>query len=106
MQNPEPEKPPIFRLQTVTPLDFEPKQNVTSVFFGQKRIRSRVELALEAAKHRGETMPHVLFIADSGSGKTLFAYCMAGLIGNALDVKVKVASGRAILKSADLAGLL
>ena len=106
MQNPEPEKPPTFRLQTVTPLDFEPKQNATSVFFGQKRIRSRVELALEATKHRGETMPHVLFIGDSGSGKTLFAYCMAGLIGNALDVKVKVASGRAILKSADLAGLL
>ena len=71
-------------------------------FVGQRKIRDRLELAVEAAKDRGETLDHVLFSGPPGLGKTTLSY----ILGDAMGVHVKTTSGPVLTKTADLAGLL
>ena len=71
-------------------------------FVGQQKIRDRLELAVEAAKDRGETLDHVLFSGPPGLGKTTLSY----ILGDAMGVHVKTTSGPVLTKPADLAGLL
>ena len=71
-------------------------------FVGQRKIRDRLELAVEAAKDRGETLDHVLFSGPPGLGKTTLSY----ILGDAMGVHVKTTSGPVITKPGDLAGLL
>ena len=69
---------------------------------GQRKIRDRLELAVQAAKDRGETLDHVLFSGPPGLGKTTLSY----ILGDAMGVHVKTTSGPVLTKPADLAGLL
>ena len=71
-------------------------------FVGQKKIRDRLELAVKAAKDRGETLDHVLFSGPPGLGKTTLSY----ILGDAMGVHVKTTSGPVLTKPGDLAGLL
>ena len=71
-------------------------------FVGQQKIRDRLELAVKAAKERGETLDHVLFSGPPGLGKTTLSY----ILGDAMGVHVKTTSGPVLTKPADLAGLL
>ena len=71
-------------------------------FVGQQKIRDRLELAVKAAKARGETLDHVLFSGPPGLGKTTLSY----ILGDAMGVHVKTTSGPVLTKPGDLAGLL
>ena len=71
-------------------------------FVGQRKIRDRLLLAVEAAKERGESLDHVLFSGPPGLGKTTLSY----ILGEAMNVNVKTTSGPVITKPGDLAGLL
>lgn len=71
-------------------------------FSGQTRTIERLQLLVEAASQRGETLQHILFSGPPGLGKTTLAY----ILGNAMGAEVKMTSGPAIEKAGDLAGLL
>jgi len=71
-------------------------------FVGQARVRERLELAVEAARARGDVLDHVMLSGPPGLGKTTLAFILA----NAMGVNVKVTSGPVIDKPGDLAGLL
>ncbi len=71
-------------------------------FVGQSKVRERLELAVAAARGRGDTLDHVLLCGPPGLGKTTLAYILA----EALEVNVKATSGPVIDKPGDLAGLL
>lgn len=71
-------------------------------FVGQRKVRDRLMLAVQAAKERGETLDHVLFSGPPGLGKTTLSY----ILGEAMGVRVKTTSGPVLTKPADLAGLL
>ncbi|MDD4871808.1 MAG: Holliday junction branch migration DNA helicase RuvB [Kiritimatiellae bacterium] len=71
-------------------------------FIGQQKVRERLELAVEAAKSRGDVLDHALLSGPPGLGKTTLAYILA----EAMDVNIKVTSGPVIDKPGDLAGLL
>ncbi|CZT33069.1 Holliday junction branch migration DNA helicase RuvB [Rhizobium sp. 9140] len=71
-------------------------------FTGQAEARANLKVFIEAAKHRGEALDHVLFVGPPGLGKTTLAQIMAKELG----VNFRSTSGPVIAKAGDLAALL
>jgi Holliday junction DNA helicase RuvB len=71
-------------------------------YIGQDRIRENLQVAIAAAKQRGEALDHVLLHGPPGLGKTTLAY----VIGNEMGVPVRATSGPAIEKPGDLVGIV
>ena len=71
-------------------------------YIGQDNIKKNLEIAIKAAKKRGEPLDHVLFFGPPGLGKTT----LAGIIAHEMDVNIKITSGPAIEKAGDIAAVL
>lgn len=71
-------------------------------FEGQPHAREQLSIAIEAAKHRGEAMDHVLLCGPPGLGKTT----LAGIIAQELSVPMDQTSGPVLQKKLDLTGIL
>lgn len=71
-------------------------------YIGQKRLKQNLQLAIAAAKKRGEPLDHVLLYGPPGLGKTT----MATVIANEMGATIRVTSGPAIERAGDLASLL
>jgi Holliday junction DNA helicase RuvB len=71
-------------------------------FMGQPAVVDNLEIFIQAAKLRGESLDHVLLHGPPGLGKTT----LANIIANELGVGFKVTSGPVLDKPGDLAGLL
>ena len=71
-------------------------------YVGQDRLKKNLQLAIDAAKKRGEPIDHVLLYGPPGLGKTT----MAGVIANEMGVGLRVTAGPAIERAGDLASIL
>src|SRR5437773_5007750 len=71
-------------------------------YIGQKKVVEKLEIALEAARQRGEPLEHALFYGPPGLGKTTLAY----IIANAMGSKITTTSGPALERTGDLMGIL
>lgn len=71
-------------------------------YIGQPRLKTNLQLAIAAAKKRGEPIDHVLLYGPPGLGKTT----MAGVIANEMGANLRVTAGPAIEKAGDLASIL
>src|SRR5262245_9207331 len=71
-------------------------------FTGQTKVKEILAIAIEAARHRGEAMDHVLLYGPPGLGKTT----LAAVIAEELGVPFDQTSGPVLQKKLDLTGIL
>jgi Holliday junction DNA helicase RuvB len=83
-------------------LELTLRPSVFADFTGQVKVKERLEIAVQAARQRGEAIDHILLSGPPGLGKTTLAY----IIARAMGTNVKSTSGPTIEKAGDLAGLL
>jgi len=65
---------------------------------GQRETRQRLQIAVDAARKRGDPLGHILFDGPPGLGKTTFARCLP----NELGVGVQLAVGASLKAPKDL----
>ena len=71
-------------------------------YIGQSKVKENLKIFIGAAKKRGESLDHVLLYGPPGLGKTT----LAGIIASEMGVNIRITSGPAIEKAADIAGIL
>ncbi|HEX9166495.1 MAG TPA: Holliday junction branch migration DNA helicase RuvB [Gemmatimonadales bacterium] len=71
-------------------------------FVGQGQVKASLQIAIDAARARGEQLDHTLFFGPPGLGKTTLAMLMAKEMG----VQCRTTSGPVLEKPGDLVGLL
>src|SRR5581483_10580782 len=73
-----------------------------SEYIGQEKVKENLRIAIAAARRRGEALDHVLLHGPPGLGKTT----LACIIAREMDAQIRITSGPAIERPADLAAIL
>jgi Holliday junction DNA helicase RuvB len=71
-------------------------------YVGQEKVRSQLEIFIQAARQRGEALDHLLLFGPPGLGKTTLAH----IVSRELGVNLKQTSGPVLERPGDLAALL
>jgi Holliday junction DNA helicase RuvB len=92
--------PEVLTEESVVELKLRPQR--LAEFIGQSKLKTSLDIAIQAALGRREPLDHTLFHGPPGLGKTT----LAELIARELGVNIHTTSGPALEKPADLVGTL
>lgn len=104
-------KKPIERLNTALEPVFQDEERLLDVslrpkvieeYIGQEAVKEKLAIFIEAARHRKESLDHVLFYGPPGLGKTTLAH----IISSELGVAINSTSGPVLERPGDLAAIL
>ncbi len=93
-----PNRPPAKVMRAPEGIDDKLRPQRLSEVIGQRAVAERLAISLDAAKKRGEPLPHILFDGPPGLGKTTFAM----VLHNELGVELNITSGAALDKKMDV----
>jgi Holliday junction DNA helicase RuvB len=102
-------QPPVDRI--VNPVSHSPNEEsveralrpkALQEYVGQQRVREQLQVFIEAARNRSESLDHVLLFGPPGLGKTTLAHIVAFEMG----VNLRQTSGPVLERPGDLAALL
>lgn len=71
-------------------------------FHGQESVKHSLNIAIEAARKRGEALEHVLLYGPPGLGKTTLSH----IIAKEMEKNIRVTSGPALERAGDIASIL
>jgi Holliday junction DNA helicase RuvB len=83
-------------------LDHSLRPRRLSDFVGQSHVKDNLDIAIRAAKMRGDPLDHIIIYGPPGLGKTTLAH----IVGHEMDAVVRVTSGPAIERAGDMAAIL
>ena len=71
-------------------------------FIGQDKVKAQLEIAIEAARSRGEVLEHVLLSGPQGLGKST----LSNIVAHEMDVGIRTTVGPMLVQKMDLAAIL
>lgn len=83
-------------------IEFSLRPQTLKEYIGQEKAKESLQIYMDAAKQRGESLDHVLLYGPPGLGKTT----LAGIIASEMGGHMKITSGPAIEKPGELAAIL
>jgi Holliday junction DNA helicase RuvB len=83
-------------------LDLSLRPRRVGDFVGQNSIKENLNIAIQAAKIRGEPLDHIILYGPPGLGKTTLGHIIAHEMG----VDIRVTSGPAVERAGDMAAIL
>ena len=91
---------PEIKPEDIEEVTLRPKK--MTEYIGQSIVKENMNVFIEAAKQRKESLDHVLLCGPPGLGKTT----LASIIASELGVNLRITSGPAIERAGDLAAIL